>query len=70
MQIMKRVSDLVIDEAYFGLHYHVPKADALKLLEAFLAEAGISALGYAPAVLATTKRFHYSTAFACSPQAF
>lgn len=49
------VSDLVIAEAYFALHYHyhVPKADALRLLEAFLAEAGISALGYAPAVLAT-----------------
>ena len=45
----------MIAEAYFALHYHyhVPKADALRLLEAFLAEAGISSLGYAPTVLAT-----------------
>jgi predicted nucleic-acid-binding protein len=49
------VSDLVVAEAYFALHYHyhVPKADALRLLEAFLAEPGISALGYVTSVLAT-----------------
>jgi predicted nucleic acid-binding protein len=49
------VSDLVIAETYFALHYHyqVPKAEALKLLEAFLAESGVSSLGFALRVLGT-----------------
>ena len=49
------VSDLVVSEAYFALqhHYGVPKAEALRLLAAFLTQSGITCTGAAAAVLTT-----------------
>mgnify|MGYP001598318038 CR=1 FL=1 len=47
------VSDLVISEVYFALQYHygVPKVEALRCMELFLAKSGVAALGAAASVL-------------------
>lgn len=49
------VSDLVVSETYFALHYHynVPKADALKALRAMFDSGEIKGTGAAPEVLKT-----------------
>ena len=49
------VSDLVVAEVYYALHYHyeVPKAEALATLKDLLVSGEISATGVAAAVLQT-----------------
>lgn len=51
------VSDLVVSEAYLALqhHYHVPKVEALSLLEDFLSSGGVRPSGAAGRVLTTPR---------------
>lgn len=49
------VSDLVVAEVYYAFQYHyaVSKSESLRLINLFLAESGVKALGVAAAVAAT-----------------
>lgn len=48
------VSDLVLAETYFALqhHYRIPKPDALRMLAAFVAHAGVATAPHVAAILA------------------